>query len=238
MTVSGSMKYGQTSPTTGFAPASLAGYAGTVSVNGKQAIVISWGQATFGQTGFGSDTNADDFCAGIYTYVKTGPNTARMASSDIGMLSWLGTSNYTTVNITFTSSTAASCVVSNSDGLGSATIALSHVNNLVAATLAGKTVHASDGGKGTVISFDGNGTFTETKSGIVTGTGTYTFMQFSPTIAIVEQVYVTGSDQGALSVAEVIFTSSTGGRVYHSFYQNPTEGANPDNTGMGTFTIQ
>jgi hypothetical protein len=112
-----------------------------------------------------------------------------MTSSDIGMLSWLGTSNYTTVNITFTSSAAASCVVSNSDGLSAVTIALSHVNNLAPATLTGKTVHASDGGKGIVLSFDGNGNFTESKSGTVTGTGTYSYMPFSPTIAIVEQAY-------------------------------------------------
>ena len=57
-------------------------------------------------------------------------------------------------------------------------------------------------------------------------------------MAIIQQTYTDTNDLGAVSYAEVIFTSATGGRVFHSFYQNPAYGTNPNDSGVGTFTVQ
>ena len=77
VSATGKATFVQTNIQTGFAPASMAGYAATVKVSGKPNIAMTWGDSTWGQTGTGSDTNADNYCAGSYTYLKTGPNTAR-----------------------------------------------------------------------------------------------------------------------------------------------------------------
>jgi hypothetical protein len=240
VTTTGKATLGQTNTLSGFAPESMAGYAATVKISGKSNIAISWSDDTWGQTGTGSDTNADDYCAGSYTYVKTGPNTAHMTSSDIGMLSWLGTTNFEAMNILFTSKTAATLVMTNETDTMTASVTFSHVNNLVPATLGGKTVQTfkSNGTAGSVITFDNDGTFTEAEGGGGTGSGTYTFTQYSPTVAIIQQNYTNPSDAGAISYAEVIFTSATAGRAFHSFYQNPAYGSNPDDSGLGTFKVK
>ena len=51
---------------------------------------------TWAQTGSGSDMNANDYSAGTYTYIQTGPQTALLTNVDIGMMSALGTTNVTT----------------------------------------------------------------------------------------------------------------------------------------------
>jgi len=70
---------------------------------------VTWGEATWAQTGTSDDTNADDYCAGTYTYSQTGPTTAVLSNMDIGMMSWLGITNFTTVHLTFTNATTADC---------------------------------------------------------------------------------------------------------------------------------
>jgi hypothetical protein len=240
MTTTAKATFGQTSIPGGFAPASLAGYAATLKFGGKSTIAITWGDATWGQTGTGSDTNADDYCAGSYAYVKTGPNTAHMTSSDIGMLSWLGTTNVTDVDVTFTSASGGSLTFWSENDSGTGPMTLSHVSNLVPATLAGRTIqfYKTPGVVEVTMNFTNDVSFTETKAGIVTGYGTYTLTQYSPTAAIIQQNYTDPGDSGAVSYAEVVFTSATAGRAFHSFYQSPVYGSNPDDSGLGTFKVQ
>jgi hypothetical protein len=223
------------------APASLSGYAATVKRSGGQPnVVVTWGDSTWSQTGTGNDTNADDYCAGSYTYMQTGPNTAVLTNMDIGMLSWLGTTNVTTVNLTFTSATSANCAWTNENDSGTGTMTFSQVSNLVPASLAGETIqtYESNGAAGAVITFNTGGTFNETEGGGGTGFGTYTFTQYSPTVAIIQQDYSDANDAGAVGYAELTFTSATAGRAFHSFYQNPTYGSNPDVKGLGTFKVK
>ena len=224
---------------TGYAPASLAGYEATVTVTGKnQTIIMTWGTNTWGQTGTSGDTNLDDYCAGTYTYTVTGPNTAVITDEDIGMMSWLGTTNDTTINVTFTSATAASCTWSNANDSGSATLKLSQVSNLVPATLAGKTVEAYQ--KSVLkmsLALANDGTFTETNSG-GGDSGTYTFTQYSPTVAILHEVVTDVGDAGAEAYDLLDFTSATAGSIVDSFYSNPTYGSNPSDGGQGTFKIK
>jgi hypothetical protein len=219
-------------------PESLSGFTALAKPTGsKQGIVITWGDSTWGQTGTSGDTNADDYCAGSYTYVKTGPNTAIMTNVDIGMLSWLGTTNITIVNLTFTSATAANYAWSNGTDSGFGTMTFSRVSDLVPATLAGKTLAA----RNSTIAFAGNGTYTEPPSpnnGNVQGYGTYTFTQYSPTVAIL-QLNRTGSNYaGAVVYVELTFTSLTNINIAQSWYTNPLFGSNPDDWGLATGTIK
>ena len=94
---------GVVAPTT-----SLAGYAAMAKPSGgKPTIALTWGTNTWAQTGTGNDTNANDYCAGSYTYIQSSPNTALLTNTDIGMMSALGTTNVTAVSLTFTSGTEA-----------------------------------------------------------------------------------------------------------------------------------
>ena len=228
----------------GFAPKSLSGYAGAVKpTGGGQSIAMTWGDDTWAQTGTSGDTNADDYCAGTYTYVLTGPNTAVMTNVDIGMMSWLGTTNVTTVNLTFTSATSGSYFWTCGNDSGSGTIKFSNVKNLVPASVAGRTAHISvKGTQVTNVGFDTDGTF---KSSVVlssttyTSEGTYTFTQFSPTVAVLKRVWTAPANiAGDVEYAEVIFTSANSGDIFGSYYKHLGYASNPDVVGLGTFTAQ
>jgi hypothetical protein len=223
------------------APASLAGYKATALPAGsKKGIVITWSDDTWAQTGTGGDTNADDYCAGSYVYVQTGPNTAVLTNVDIGMMSWLGTTNVTTVSITFTSATGGSYSWSSANDSGSGAMTFSHMSNLVPASLGGRTVqfYNSNGSAAGLETLNNDGTFTQSKGGVVNGSGTYTVTQYSPTVAILQQNFTDVNDAGAVSFAELTFDSATAGQVFYSYYENPAYGGNPDKTELGTFKIQ
>jgi len=220
-------------------PTSLAGYAATVKRSGgKPNIVVTWGESTWAQTGMASDTNVNDYCAGTYTYITNGPNTAILTNVDIGMMSALGTTNVTVVNVTFTSATSGNYVWSSENDSGSGTMAFSRVSNLVPETLAGKTIQIYQGS--TLIStiiLGTDGTFTSTnKNG--SHYGTYALTQFSPTVAILQSYFNDPHDAGGEQCLELTFTSATAGQVIGSYYDNPTYGNNPADIGVGTFEIK
>ena len=217
------------------APTSLSGYTAVAKPsNSKQGIVMSWGDDTWAQTGTGSDTNANDYCAGSYAYRQTGPHTALLTNIDIGMMSALGTTNVTAVNLTFTSLTAGNYAWSNGTGSGSGTMTFSRVSNLVPASLAGKTLTA----RNTKIAFAGDGTFTESKAGSLVGYGTYTFTQYSPTVAMLQLNWTDPNDAGAVAYVEMTFASATNINIAQSWYSNPSFGSYPDDWGLATGTIK
>ncbi len=222
-----------------FAPESLAGYMMTCTRLGRPNLVLSFGDGTWAQAGTGADLNADDYCAGIDTYVKTGTNTAVLTNVDIGMLSWLGTTNHTTVRVTFGAASATAKWSSENDSGTITMTAMKQVSNLVPATLAGKTIKFASGSQPATLAFASDGTFTESHVGSVTAAGTYSLKQYSPTMAIIEfSNYTDAEDAGALAYLEVTFTSGTAGRSFYSYYKNPATGANPGKKGLNTFTLQ
>jgi hypothetical protein len=222
------------------APPSQAGYAATVKPSsGKPTLILTWGDSTWAQTGTGSDTNANDYCAGSYTYIQTGPNTALLTNVDIGMMSALGTTNVTTVNLTFTSATSGNYAWSSENDSSSGTMTFSQVSNLVPATLAGKTVQLyRNGVAGAVKNYGSDGTFTSIEANSYTHYGTYTFTQYSPTVAIIQGNYTDPDEAGAVEYIELTFTSAIAGQVFGCYYGNPTCGGNPDDTGLGTFKVK
>jgi len=229
------------------APASLAGYAGTLkpAVGGKE-LVLAWSEDTWSQTGTSGDTNADDYCAGTYAYFQTGPNTAVVSNMDIGMFSALGATNTTTLNLTFTSATTANCTWTNGPSSGAGTLTLSPVTELAPATVAGMTVHIQYGPnfqRGATIVFYDDGKWQRTEQNGNTLSGVYAWITFSPTVAILQfndtDSRNTSSDHlGELTYVEVTFTSATGGQFFNANYYNPTDETNPDDTKWGSFTMQ
>ena len=103
--------------------------------------------------------NANDYSAGTYTYPQTGPN---RANDERGHRDdeRAGTTNVTTVNLTFTSATAANYAWTNENGSGQGTMKFSKVKNLVPASVAGQTAHITvKGNLVTDVGFDSDGTF-------------------------------------------------------------------------------
>jgi hypothetical protein len=225
------------------APASLAGYAATLKPSvGKQEISVVWGDGTYSQAGVGSDTNANDYGAGVFDYVPTGPNTAVLTNLDVGMLSALGVTNITAWDLTFTSATAASYVWTNEldTASGSGTMTFLQVSNVVPASLAGVTLKLSTNNVLVVTTtFTNDVTFGEVEAGGVQHSGTYTLTQSSPTTAILQLNYTDPSQAGAVTYAELTFTSAAAGEVFESYYDpvNQGVGSNPDHAKVGTFKV-
>ena len=221
------------------APASLAGYEATLKPSvGKQELLMSWGDGIWAQSGTDNDTNANDYAAGSYTYIQTGSETALLTNLDIGMMSALGTTNVTTMNLIFTSATTASYAWTNENDSGSGTMKFSQVANLVPASLGGDTLRIYKGKtliSTMVLANDGTFNSTNNSGGHY---GTYVFAQYSPTVGILQSNFNDPDNAGGEQFLELIFTSATTGQGFGSYYDNPTYGGNPDDADLGTFKIQ
>jgi len=220
------------------APASLAGYAAILKPSvGTQQVAFAWGDGTYSQAGVGSDTNADDYGAGVFDYVPTSSNTALITNMDVGMLSALGVTNVTVWNVTFTNPTTATYVWTNAPDSGAGTMTILPVGNLVPATLAGKTIKIYQGtALISTIVLNTGGTFNSTnKNG--SHNGTYDFVQYSPTVVILHQDFTDGSNAGGSQYLELNFSSTTAGQAFGSYYDQPAYGGSPNDTAVGTFTI-
>ena len=221
------------------APMSLAGYEATLKPSvGKQELLMSWGDGIWAQSGTDNDTNANDYTAGSYTYIQTGSETALLTNLDIGMMSALGTTNITTMNLTFTSATTASYAWTNENDFGSGTMKFSQVDNLVPASLGGDTLRIYKGKtlvSTMVLANDGTFNATNSNGGHY---GTYVFTQYSPTMGVLQSNYNDPGNAGGEQFLELIFTSATTGQGFGSYYDNPTFGSNPDDADLGTFKIQ
>ena len=104
-------------------------------------------------------------------------------------------------------------------------------------SLAGKILRLNSSSGGPTITLNADGTFTQTQQGR-THSGNYTFTQYSPTVGILEQDFTDATEDGARAYVEMVFTSAAGGTGYGCYYQNPNYGSNPDDAGVGIFTIQ
>ena len=224
------------------APTSLAGLAAALKPDtGADESVMTFGDAgTWANFGVSGNTDVHYYSAGTYDYVQTGPDTAVLTITAIEIMSALGTTNITTIDLTFTGAATANYAWSSVNGSGSGTATFSRLDNIVPATLAGDTIqfYNSNGSKAGTDVFNSDGTFTQTKNGVSTGLGTYEFIQYSPTVAIIQQNFTDANDLGALAYAEVTFTSATAGSVFYSYYLNPVNGGAPDDIHWGTFKTQ
>jgi hypothetical protein len=110
----------------------------------------------------------------------------------------------------------------------------SHVVNLVPASLAGKTTRA----RGTLMVYAGDGTFTENKAGTQVGNGTYSFTQYSPTVAILQLNFTDVNEAGAVAYVELTFTPSTTISIAQSWYSNLSYDSSPDDWGLATGIFQ
>ena len=153
------------------------------------------------------------------------------------MTSALGTTNITTIDLAFTSPTGGNYAWSNVNGSGSGTITFSAINNLAPASIGGKIVSLSDNGKGPFLMFSEDGIFVRKQNG-KTDSGNYSFTRYSPTVGVIQQDFTDSTEGGALGFIELNSATTNSGSVCGVYYSNPVYGSDPDNIGLGTFTIK
>ncbi len=120
------LQIGLAKPPANLAPVSLAGYELTAQETGsKVKITFTYDANTFAQTGPSSDTNLNDFTAGNYTYLNTGPATGIITNTDIGFMEDLGATNVVAIYVTFHNATAGSYTWTNNDSYGAGMFKLS-----------------------------------------------------------------------------------------------------------------
>ena len=86
--------------------------------------------------------------------------------------------------------------------------------------------------------YAGDGTFTENKAGTQVGNGTYSFTQYSPTVAILQLNFTDVNEAGAVAYVELTFTPSTTISIAQSWYSNPSYDSSPDDWGLATGIFQ
>ena len=231
------LQIGLAKPPANLAPVSLAGYELTAQETGsKVKITFTYDANTFAQTGPSSDTNLNDFTAGDYTYLNTGPATGIITNTDIGFMEDLGATNVVAIYVTFHNATAGSYTWTNNDSYGAGMFKLSALKkNVVPASLAGQTLSLGSKG-GPVLTFDDAGNYSSTQNGL-THTGTYNFTQFSPTVGVINQSF-TGDEAGAIGFILLDFKSATAGYGVGNYYNVPAFGSNPDDSGHANFKLK
>ena len=173
-----------------WAPDSLSGQTATVTPDGQNTIIVSFGDSTFSQSQSLADTNVDSG-VGNYTYVKLSTNTAQLSFTFTAPPLYGDDTNV--VNLTFNALNSGT--FSNQD-MGGA-ISVSSAANLVPASLSGKTLNATSIPSGDITKLVlSGGTFTQTDSpSNKSSAGNYTFQQFSPVSAMVTDLELHQSHQ-------------------------------------------
>ena len=219
----------------GNAPAALAGSAALVT-QPDGSFAMNFGIATFAQN---SPTTNYANGVGTYVYNKSGTNSAELSftytapptvASPVGPISL----NFIAPNF---------CVLTNQDAGGSNTIATigfwTPPTNWVPASLAGQTLDTTNAeGVVDVVTFNGNGTFSQTETGSSNpgvSTGSYTFIQYGPLGGMLVLTYSGGVEGGSVSYLQTTFTGQGTGTFVVTFYD---ASADPPVTGSGDFTIQ
>lgn len=195
-------------PPSGNAPMSLSGKLISVS-QGGMAFKICFGDNAY--TIFDSDTNDNNTVVQVYTYIKTGPNTATLYDYTVLPPDYWNLTSQNVVNLTFNSSTSGTA---QSDGQPS-NFSISMANNYAPLTMAGKTITSREGGKllgsGT---FNHDGTFTFTMTDNSSETMIYDYMPCSP---VGGMILMTHPD-GRSSYVQLQFSNTSSGSWYETDY--------------------
>lgn len=201
----------------GNAPDSPEGSIWTANPVSGAGFQFCFGASTYSRSDTRNTNNND---VGVYSYVKTGPNTAQFQDFETEPQSggFGGNGGGELIDLTFSSSRVN--VTNNGNYLGF--ITFSAAKNLAPASLAGKTLTAFGGTA--VFNQDGTVTFSQAE--------TYTYTQFSPEGGMV--VAINPSD-GSINYLELTFTSATGGDIFLSAFSST---GNLNDTKSGTFTLK
>lgn len=193
----------------GNAPESPAGLIWNAVPTKGSKFQLSFGTSTYSTT----DTNHPG--VGIYSYVKTGPNTALFTQYETAPESngpGNGNNNSNPVELTFKSgstgtSGSAAVIQDGTNEVG--TVTYSQPKFSPPASLAGMQISGGDG----TITLNADGTFL-LKSTKVTDSGNYSYSQYSPVSGMINwTVSSAGEDQGKTVFVQLSFTSATGGTL-------------------------
>jgi hypothetical protein len=197
---------------------------------------MNFGIATFAQSSFGTNYANG---VGTYTYTKLGADSAELSL------------NYTAPPTVANSAAPAIltfiapnfCVLTNQDNDGSNIIVAisfwSPPTNWVPTSLAGRTIYTTNAkGVVDVVTFNGNGTFSQTETGSSNpgvSTGSYAFTQCGPLGGMLVLTYSGGVEAGSVSYIQTAFTGQGMGSFFVTFYD---ASADPPVTNSGDFTLE
>jgi len=222
-------------PSADWAPESLNGLIARVTPGNGSSPSVSFDLSTFSQTDT-SGANLDDYGLGQYVYSRTGTNTGLLTLSNT--VPQLQTNDFSAVvQLFFTNHYAAIFTNENSDSGG---VSLSVAPNFLPASLASRTILATDSGSGsdtTTLKFLDGTRFSKTPAnngGAGTSSGTYTFTRFSPVSGLLVATFTNPADAGSAAYVQLTFTSAAGGSYLVAFYESP---GNQTDLSTGTFTL-
>ena len=197
-----------------------------------------FGTSTYSRTS-SSNTDTNDFDVGIYSYVKTGENTAQFTSFEIAPQSGApggnggnGGNNSSLLNLTFTSS--KNITVTN-NGIVVGAITVSQASNLAPASVAGDTFTVTFSGNTATLTLNADGTFNNNDSNGTINSGPYSYAPYSPIGAMVILNFTSGSDVGNTGYLELTFSTSKSGSAFATTFDNM---GNEVDVHGGTFKIQ
>jgi hypothetical protein len=165
----------------GYAPASLSGMVGKVSLAGQSPFEISFGANTFAQSEYGTNQGSG---VGLYTYMLTNANVANLNLDFTAPAGKIGDGGA----ITFTFVDPFTAEVADSDN-DTGTIIFSSTQDLAPASLAGLTTVFTSGSQPGYSDTNEflKGGFSAADSTSNVYSGTYSFTQFSPVAVLVQQ---------------------------------------------------
>jgi uncharacterized repeat protein (TIGR02543 family) len=202
-------------PMADWAPDSLNGLVASVTPANSSPEAVGFDISTFAQSSTVNNTNADDYGAGTYTYLKIDTNLAQLSlavttppasSNSVGPVDLIFTNHY----VAYFSNEA-------SGDIGG--FALRIATNLFPATVAGKTLTAvSDGdGKTAKIKLGKGVTFTKTpsnNSSSGSSSGNYAFTRFNPICGVFAFAFTDIADAGQIACVQTTFVTATSGTYF------------------------
>jgi hypothetical protein len=214
----------------GYAPFSIAGQLATVSSTSSggadPSFQVSFDSAVYVMTS-SSITNGGE--VGTYTYTPTGPDTAELAPHHVLPVQGSGTNSENVLELTFTNAYNATYTET---GGGSGSVTLTNAAESVPASLDGVELIQTSTATLNLITSNvfALGTFTQSNSGAVSVSGTYTFTQFTPVGALLTETSDTTTNFVLLSFTDGA-TPPSG--TYVSAYVVDSNAVTAD---VGTFT--
>jgi hypothetical protein len=215
----------------GYAPFSIAGQLATVnstsSGGADPSFQVSFDSAVYVMTS-SSITNGGE--VGTYTYTPTGPDTAELAPHHVLPVEGSGTNDENVLELTFTNAYNATYTQT---GNGSGSVTLIPTAESVPASLDGAELIQTSTATLNLVTSNvfALGTFTQSNSGAVSVSGSYTFTQFTPVGALLLEASDTTTNFVLLSFTDGV-TPPSG--TYVSAY---VVGSNAVTADVGTFTI-
>lgn len=221
--------------TADWAPDSLNGLLASVTPTNGAAESVGFDPSTFAQAGIDGDTNAEDYGAGTYSYVKTDTNIAQLSLAYTNPPS--SSNNLGPITLVFTNHYSGYFTNASEGDTGGFNVAITTA--FTPSTVSGKTIIATSSNslKTTTIKLSTR-TFVKTpanNSSTGTSSGNYTFTRYSPVTGMLALAFTDTADTGTTAYVQTTFTSATSGTYFVMTFDNTGTLQDTDN---GRFTLK